>query len=411
MTDYGNWERIEKLGEGGQSEVYLARSPARVAERRKCLGQIQKVPEGTYGLQPINVISPARTVDSPFGLNGAELANAIWSYARPDKTSELGALKIFKIREGGAPAKERLRREVSVLRENRPHLPKLLDANEDEEWIVTEYFPGKTLAESPDRFKGNLLSALRTFRILVETVATSLHKDKIVHRDLKPANVFIGADGSLIPGDFGIVYLPDERARLTVTQERVGPRDYMPQWADLGVRLEDVDPRIDVYMLGKLLWCMVSGRLRLPREYHRRSQFDLTRMFPNNNYMHLVNSLLDRCLVETPEECFLASAEDVLKVVDKTLSYIEDGVPFVDQNGRLILPCRMCGRGFYQVAKDEGAIRLTRYDNGNRQLGDTRIQAFVCNVCAHYAFFAPGYPNEAASRDWEPWAPPSGRKV
>jgi serine/threonine protein kinase len=223
MQKYSDWELIEPpLGEGGQSVVYLARTPARGAERARCLEQIR------------------RALDED---KRPELATAIWSYARPDHPSELGALKIFKIREGGAPAIERLRREISILQENRPHLPRLMDSNVDEQWMVTEYFPGKTLAESPLRYKGEPVLALRAFRTLVETVATSLHKDKIVHRDIKPANVFIGADGSLIPGDFGIVYLPDDTTRLTVTQERVGPRDYMPQWADLGARLEDIQPQ------------------------------------------------------------------------------------------------------------------------------------------------------------------------
>jgi serine/threonine protein kinase len=390
MQKYGDWELIEPpLGEGGQSVVYLARTPARGAERAKCLEQIRLALDGD---------------------KRPELATAIWSYARPDHSSELGALKIFKIREGGAPAKERLRREISILRENRPHLPRLLDSNEDEQWMVTEYFPGKTLAESPFRYKGEPALALRAFRTLVETVAISLHKDKIVHRDIKPANVFVGADGSLIPGDFGIVYLPDGAARPTVTQERVGPRDYMPQWADLGVRLEDVQPNLDVYMLGKLLWCMISGRLRLPREYQRWPEFDLAAIFPNNNYMHLINSILDMCLVERPEQC-LRSAEELLKVVDETLTYIDDGVPFVDQSGRLILPCRICGKGFYQAEANKGIIRLTRFDEGSRQVGENRIRAFLCNVCAHYAFFAPGYPDEAAARNWKAWSPPFEREV
>ncbi len=31
---------------------------------------------------------------------------------------------------------------------------------------------------------------------------------------------------------------------------------YMPPWADIGGRLEKIDSNFDVYMLGKLLWCM-----------------------------------------------------------------------------------------------------------------------------------------------------------
>jgi hypothetical protein len=49
---------------------------------------------------------------------------------------------------------ERLKKEINALRrEDFPGLPKLLDFNEDERWIVTEYFPEKTLEDHPLRHK------------------------------------------------------------------------------------------------------------------------------------------------------------------------------------------------------------------------------------------------------------------
>ena len=120
------------------------------------------------------------------------------------------------------------------------------------------------------------------------TVA-SLHQGGIVHRDIKPANVFFAKHDELILGDFGIVFLPDHAERVTVTDEKVGPRDYMPQWGDLGARLEDVHTNFHVYMLGKLLWCMVAGRLKLPREYHKRRGFNLAEMFPNDPAMKIIS--------------------------------------------------------------------------------------------------------------------------
>lgn len=68
------WEQIKRLGGGGQSDVFLVRSPARVTQRAACL----------------------RTITAAFGHNkGADLADAIWSYSRADSVSELGAMKIF----------------------------------------------------------------------------------------------------------------------------------------------------------------------------------------------------------------------------------------------------------------------------------------------------------------------------
>jgi serine/threonine protein kinase len=333
-----------------------------------------------------------------------KFSRAVLGLAREDFPSELGALKVFKIREGGAPAQERLKREIAVLQQQRPNLPRLLDASEANQWMVTEYFPGGTLAKSPLRYKGEPILALKAFRTLVETVATSIHKYGDVHRDIKPANVFIGTDGTLIPGDFGIVYSAGQEARPTITDERVGPWQYMPQWADLGERLEKVEPCFDVYMLGKLLWCMIAGRLRLPREYHRRPGFDLAALFANNKYMHLINSILDKCLVEEPGLC-LASAHELLEVVDESLSRIGEGVPLLNESGQLILPCRVCGKGFYQDLTPRGTVRLQAFDGQNRATSETLLRLLVCNVCTHREFFAPGYPDEAATGGWTPWTP------
>ena len=93
-------------------------------------------------------------------------------------------------------------------------------------------------------------------------------------------------------GGFGIVYVPSVADRVTLAGERVGPRDYMPQWANFGTRNEKVEPCFDVYMLGKLLWSMVDGRMFLPREYYNRAEFDLTQTFRGDPDMFLTNAIL-----------------------------------------------------------------------------------------------------------------------
>jgi serine/threonine protein kinase len=221
-----DWEVIKPLGGGGQSDVFLVRSPKRVVERATLVAKVQQHAGGCR-------------------IEGAaELAEAVWNYARPEVPSELGALKIFKIPPDGSTippppgSKEseaivRLKNEITALSRDLPGLPKLLDSNEGERWIVSEYFPERTLEHHPRKYKGKVASALKAFRSLVQTVAM-LHKEGYVHRDIKPANVFVRKDDELVPGDFGIVYLPNAAPdRLTLTGERVGPRDYMPPWANL----------------------------------------------------------------------------------------------------------------------------------------------------------------------------------
>lgn len=327
------WERIRPLGSGGQSDVFLVRSPVRTAERANCLSTIRKALDAD---------------------KCAELADAIHSYARPESPDELVALKIFKIppetETSPAPkadeyeAVERLTNEILVLRQDRPGLPRVLDSNLKRRWIVTEFFPEGNLEQHAQKFRGNTRSALRAFRSLVDTVA-SLHREGYVHRDIKPANVFVRKDDQLVLGDFGVVYMPTAPERITLTRERVGPRDYMPPWANLWGRHEKVEPCFDVYMLGKLLWSMVDGRMFLPREYYDSSEFDLTRTFPDEPDMFLINQILRNCIVEAPNKC-LSSAQDLLLVVDTILRALDLGGQLLSED--VPRPCHVCGNGFYR---------------------------------------------------------------
>ncbi len=383
MAKRDDWEVVgPPLGEGGQSSVFLVRAPARRAVREACVDRLAKMSGGSR-------------YDSK---GAAEMAGAVWNYSRPDLPSELGALKLFKIAQEGSVlppppgskdfvAIERLRNEITALTMGLDGLPKLLDSNVEERWIVTEYFPERTLEHHPARYRGKAVPALKAFRSLVKTVAT-LHGYGYVHRDIKPANVFIRADDDLVLGDFGIVFVPNAPARVTLTGERVGPRDYMPPWANLGERPDNVQPRDDVYMLGKLLWSMLDGRAMLPREYHRHPDydFDLGKTFPGDPDMHLINSVLDACIVEQSDRC-LHAAQDLLIAVETVLGIIErDGQLLKEGVPR---PCRVCGRGYYHAAV------LPRGTAGQPLVGlsmagmPISLEIFICDTCGHAEFFKP----------------------
>jgi serine/threonine protein kinase len=292
-----------------------------------------------------------------------------------------------------------LKREVEILREGHPNLPKLIAANEAEKWMVTEYFPNRSLDKSPTRFKGEAVLALKAIRPLVQTVGI-LHEKRTVHRDIKPHNVFVANDGRLVLGDFGIAFRDTGEPRATVTQETVGPGDYMPPWGE-GGRLDEVKPSFDIYMLGKLLWCMISGRLKLQREWHRKPENDLAAQFPDDRIMPVVNSILDSCIVPDEDHC-IPSASDLLKRIDEALSLHGAGLS-VDARGNLIVPCVVCGRGVYkEEAPDGGTVELIRISRMRERLSPIIVRSFRCNVCTHAAFFGPTYPDAAKGRGWKP---------
>jgi serine/threonine protein kinase len=148
------------------------------------------------------------------GARHTELAETMYEYARPEKDDEIGA--------NSAKPMERLKREIAILKESRTNLPKLLDSNADELWMVTEYFRNGTLADRIKTYRAEPLKALTAFRGLVETIAT-LHDAGVVHRDIKASNIFISDEGMLVPGDFGLAFTLNEEERLTLPEERIGP--------------------------------------------------------------------------------------------------------------------------------------------------------------------------------------------
>lgn len=359
MTNADAWEQIRRLGGGGQSNVFLVRSPARVSERATCLKTIRVALDGD---------------------KRSDLANAIVAYARPDTVPELGAMKKFLIRPESdeQQAIARLKQEILVLQQERPGLPKLLDSNESERWIVTEFFPRGTVEDNISLYQGKPAIALKAFLSIVNTV-TQLHDEGMVHRDIKPANVFVRQDHELVLGDFGIVYLPDRPSRLTRTDESVGPRDFMPPWADVGGRLENVDDRFDVYALGKLLWCMVSGRLVLQREYFKEPQNDVSLMYKHDPHVQMINEILEKSVVERITNC--VGIHDIRAMVIAFVSTIEQGGQLL-HNG-VPRPCHVCGHGDYH-RDSSGLLRLW---TGGSDTIRIAVEPFVCSSCGHIEFF------------------------
>ena len=278
-------------------------------------------------------------------------------------------------------ALDRMKSEIETIRAiSHPSLLPILDENIDERWYVTKFFSGGTLASKPDLYQNRVLDSLRALRPVVEAVA-KLHQVDVVHRDIKPANVFIDQAGRLVLGDCGLAFKREIADRMTETFENVGSRDWMPGWA-MGLRLTDVQPNFDVFSLGKVLWAMISGQPILPLWYHRDPKFNLGAMFPGNESIPFVQTILDKTVVERPTDC-LTNATELLASVDWAIEALTMKFRIVD--GDLIRKCLVCGTGNYQQIVDHDVNQQRNF--GLAVISQPKFRIFVCDGCGHSQFF------------------------
>jgi serine/threonine protein kinase len=382
-----DWKLVHKepLGKGGQSEVFLVRRPERTNLREASFELIRQ-----FGGQDLH-----RSTSEGFAV-------ALSDVARADDPWELAALKKFVPRGSDPRADQsalgRLKNEIDVLQRKHAGFLKLLDSNVDEGWIVTEYCVHGTLESNLSKYKGNAQASLSALVPVIRAVA-DLHQDGIVHRDIKPQNIFIGEDGKLLLGDFGLVFLPDQAERLSITGESVGPRDFMPPWVFLGPQPPKINQAFDVYMLGKVLWCMVSGNVKLHREDFLEPELDLTNLFPGDPNMHAINMILKKCVVARERDC-LGAAGDLWLMAGKIAQITSNGAQLL--NDGIPRPCRVCGDGEYLPEQPmdgqplpTSSLSFTRIvTTGMHTTGQPakgmRVEAFVCNKCRHVQFFKAG---------------------
>jgi serine/threonine protein kinase len=222
--DFGHYQILRPLGEGGMGTVYLAAQ--REPIRRNVALKVVKL-----GMDTNQVL--------------ARFANERQALAMMDHPN------IARIFDAGATGK------------GRPY-------------FVMEYIEGLPITQYCDSKRKTIAERLELFRAVCRAVQHA-HQKGVIHRDLKPSNVLVmEQEGKPLPKviDFGIAKATDqwavEKTLLTEFGQMVGTPEYAsPEQAE--VTTGDVDETSDVYSLGVLLYELLIGAVPFDAARMRRA--------------------------------------------------------------------------------------------------------------------------------------------
>jgi non-specific serine/threonine protein kinase/serine/threonine-protein kinase len=173
------------------------------------------------------------------------------------------AVKVTRASLRDTESARRFRAERQILASlQHPNIVTLLDGGTTESgeaYLVMEYVDGVPLT----KYCAAQALSLETRLQLLRQVCTAVqyaHQRGIVHRDLKPANILVSADGVPKVVDFGVAKLLESSALASVTITSFFPGPLTPNYASPEqLRGLAVTTASDVYALGVLAYEVIAG--------------------------------------------------------------------------------------------------------------------------------------------------------
>jgi len=146
---------------------------------------------------------------------------------------------------------------------NHPGIIRVVAAEGGEDYLVMEWFGGKSLREILHQEKRLAPERAVGIAVGVGEALEYMHTNAIVHRDLQPENILVGAGDHVKLIEFGGAAKGQAR-RLTFTKvaQLTGASAYLSAEELLG---KHSDARSDIYALGMILYEMVTGKNPFPQ--------------------------------------------------------------------------------------------------------------------------------------------------
>ncbi|HEY9525820.1 MAG TPA: protein kinase, partial [Anaerolineales bacterium] len=246
----------------------------------------------------------------------------------------------------------RFRREARLVAQlQHPHILPVFDYGESEgyPYIVMPFILSGTLADILRNQRTSLPEARRIISQIGDALSYA-HARGMIHRDIKPSNILIDESGNCLLTDFGLARMIEAEDKITTSGQIMGTPAYMSPEQGTG---SATDSRSDLYSLGIIFYEMLTGRVPYTAETpiavvfkHVQDPLPSARRF-NPSLSEGLELVLLKSLAKNPEEryqtadAFVHAVQQVISEhpsADKTLSekitpvlLAEDATKVVDQ--------------------------------------------------------------------------------
>ncbi len=177
---------------------------------------------------------------------------------------------------------------------------------ESRPYIAMEYVEGKSLKDLIDKKELPVNQILDVGMQICEGLAKA-HQTGIIHRDIKPQNILMDQESRVRICDFGLAKLKRD-AMLTQIGTTVGTVAYMSPEQAKG---DDVDHRTDIWALGVVLYEMFTGEMPFKGEHDQAVIYSILNAEPQP----LIGSplelerVMNKTLAKNPEQRYQAVTE------------------------------------------------------------------------------------------------------
>jgi serine/threonine protein kinase len=218
----------------------------------------------------------------------------------------------------------RFRREAKLLAQlQHPHILTVFDYGEADgyPYIVMPFVNSGTLANLLQKRQLSLPEVRRVMVQLGDALGYA-HARGMIHRDIKPSNVLIDERGNCLLTDFGLARMAESATKITSSGAVMGTPAYMSPEQGAG---SNIDHRSDIYSLGVMLYEMVTGRVPYTAEtpiavVFKHIQDPLPSARKLNPYLpESVELVLLKVLAKNPDDRY-QNAEDFVLAIQKAIS-------------------------------------------------------------------------------------------